>query len=40
MFRSVREGSKYLNISKIILTKYFTENKLWKYKYKLKINSN
>jgi len=28
-FRSIREASKYLNISKITLVKYSTEDKLW-----------
>jgi group I intron endonuclease len=36
-FRSIREASRYLNISKITLVKYSTENKLWKNKYKFKI---
>jgi hypothetical protein len=38
-FKSVREASKYLNISKITLIKYSTENKLWKNKYEFKIIS-
>nr|YP_010303548.1 GIY endonuclease [Purpureocillium takamizusanense]UNI92577.1 GIY endonuclease [Purpureocillium takamizusanense] len=37
-FRSIREASKYLNISKITLTKYSIENKLWKHKFKFRIN--
>lgn len=39
-FRSVREASKYLNISKITLIKYSTEDKLWKHKFKFRINNN
>lgn len=38
-FKSVREASRYLNISKITLIKYSTENKLWKNKYEFKIVS-
>lgn len=38
-FRSIREASKYLNISKITLTKYSFENKLWKNKFKFKIST-
>lgn len=37
-FRSIREASKYLNISKITLLKYSIENKLWKHKFKFRIN--
>lgn len=36
-FKSIREASRYLNISKATLTKYSTENKLWKNKYIFKI---
>lgn len=39
-FRSIREASKFLNISKITLMKYSIENKLWKHKFKFRINSN
>lgn len=36
-FRSIREASKFLNISKITLMKYSTKDKLWKHKFKFKI---
>jgi group I intron endonuclease len=39
-FRSIREASLNLNISKVTLMKYSTENKLWKHKFKFRINSN
>ena len=36
-FKSVREASLYLNISKVTLMKYSVEGKLWRDKYKFKI---
>lgn len=37
LFKSVRQASKFLNISKITITNYFMANKLWKNKYKFNI---
>lgn len=38
-FNSVTQASLYLNISKITITKYALENKLWNNKYKFLINT-
>jgi len=37
LFNSIRQASKFLNISKITITNYFLANKLWKNKYKFNI---